>query len=802
MANYANVKAAYSLSYWDGASWVDITADAIKNPLSAFWGLADNKPLTLLADTGQLTFTLDNTLGKYIPELGTTATGWARRTPIILTFTYDGISYIRYRGRIDTITIHSELTDVKNVDVSCLDWLDFAAKYPLDAPQVAYDISADTAISTIIAVMPLKPMVQDLFASDYKFPSLFDAVSTETTAYEEFNKLIISEIRYCYLKHDKVYGETLKLEEFDQRKGTNTLSAVPKMKVDCGFILQAGNATDYILQAGSADKLIPNLVVPNSINNIASGVEAVHGDNVINRVIINTYPKVIDTVPVVLYKLGHTPLKIASGATKKIKGIYTNPNGGKEVSGVGMIDPVATTDYLMNTRKDGLGIDITANLVIVCTYSSARPNYELTNTYTQLGYVTKLVARGCGIYQDDVLSSTIEDTISQELYGVQKETLEQPYQQDTDVGNLVASRIVEWHRKPHTIINKITFDANHSTFAMQAFLTTDVGSLVQVIDTLYGINDYFYVQGVNLIIYPAGRVTVTWTIKSASSILSGGLLPLQIDFAVDDAIDFGVLPEINSLTEMTVAFSINPNNLGSGAEQVIFSAYDDSVGFYAYYNYATEQIYFKTFNFDGSGGNWYQSGSTTPVMVKTHFIVTYDLTSLTNPIMYKNGLSTAITQLTVPSGNYRPPTDNKFILGNSFNASSPYTHPFYGSISDFRFYDRIVTPAEALVIYNGGVFKFSTVPDGLIFQGPCVRANEILIYKNKVLTEGTPVLDNVRGHIGMPVGTPIGQIVVLSVNVIPLANAGFMLQAHNASDYILLANTADKLIPALVERIT
>lgn len=50
------------------AVWTDVTSDVISDArLDAVWGMSTNKPLDNLADIGQLSFTLKNNTGKYIP---------------------------------------------------------------------------------------------------------------------------------------------------------------------------------------------------------------------------------------------------------------------------------------------------------------------------------------------------------------------------------------------------------------------------------------------------------------------------------------------------------------------------------------------------------------------------------------------------------------------------------------------------------------------------------------------------------------------------------------------------------------
>ena len=908
MVASANVKATYTLKYYTGAAWVDITAECMRNPFIATWGMVDNNPLTFMADTGGMTFTLNNVAGHYSPETATVSTGWAKGTPIQLILTYDTIPYVRFRGRVDTLVFHHEINDVKSVDVNCLDWLDFAAKYPLTNPQVANYITGDVAINTIIAAMPIKPVTQALDVGAYSYPSLLDAVSVRTTAYEEFNKLALSEMSYCYLRHDKVNGEMFVFENNIHRPGTAPLSVVPKMIAASGFILKASSATDYILKAGISnailnpgfetaggggadifaswdesagtgtitnegavvhsgahalkftagaswwttlvvqysitvvplskyrikfwtrgdgthagnwyiartsdssyiipiaetgvpgavytqvitdftvpagcvsiyivflatvtnggicyfddvelfcvDKLIPDLVDLASFTDNALSIESNYGENITNRFVINTYPKTIDTGAVILYNLGKA-IKIASGATKTVTGKYRNPIGGKEISGINMIAPVATTDYLMNTKADGSGTDTTADLVVVCTYDSSKPTYALTNNNAAVGWVTYLKARGYGIYQDDTLTVTLENATSQTAYGVNDLTLEQTYQQDTDLGTLIGGEVLEYNKTPHTKINSITFNANLSMFTMQAFLNIDVGSLVQIIDTPYAISDWFYVHGVSFSLEIGGQLNATWIVKKAASIASGGLTPIGVTFnhANSDALDYGSLTAVTLLKKISI--SVWMNATGAEPSTYIFSSYDANSGFYVVYSrfggaHNDVLIYSNCF----SSPSQYNTHNVVPDATLFHCIITYDLSALSPAIIYIDGASVAVDTISTPSGNFTPPAVSNFVIGSNFSPAGIYPGTFNGLIKDMRIYNRILTATEVTAIYNGGTPSATAgTTQGMIFQGPCVRTGELTRYVGATLTADLPVLDNVNGYVGTINGSPTG----------------------------------------------
>lgn len=749
---------SWVLKFYNGASWVDITADCVINPFVAFWGFPDNRPETRMANVGQLTFTLDNSAALYMPEVGSPVVGWGKSTPVQFIVTYDGVSYMRFRGRVDTLVPHNEPQTPLTVDVSCLDWLEFSSKFPLLSPQVANNLTADVAIQTILAAMPLNPQAQLLDIGNTLFPSLFDAVSVRTTAYEEFNKLAQSEMGYCYLQHDRVNGETLVFENNTHRNGLNALSRIPKLVADDGFLLKAGSATDYILKANSAtDKIIPALTDA-AILDMLNAVDETYAENIINRLTINAYPKTLGTSLVTLFSLGtDKPIKIASGAARVHHYTFRNPLSGKEISGVGLVAPVATTDYLFNTESDGTGTDITAYLTLNCTFSSAQATITLTNTYTQVGYITWMKIRGLPIYQDDNMSAILENTTSEQIYGYQDLTIDQVYQQDTDLGEMIGAGIVEANKAPHTRVNSLHFDANISDATMRMFLNCDIGSLIQVIDAQYSINDWFYVQGVNFTLGLTGQINVVLAVKKMLSVASGGLVPIGVNFhiATTDVLDFGGLGFSTPLSKVSFSFWLNPSGHAAGYNGTILDI-GPTVFTISYQFSSVAPIYsIQVVSNLWEITNGVYNSALVPNGSLFHFVIILDLTSPALPLMYLNGSPIAVTETGTVAGGTYPMALFSFILGGYRGSDCLYHNSMDALLKDFRFYNRFLTAAEDTAIYNGGTPSATVGPlDHLIFQGPCVRTPELANYVGSTLTADLPVLDNIFGVVGVPAGSP------------------------------------------------
>jgi hypothetical protein len=304
------------------STWTDVTSDVLTDVgLRWKWGMSSNSPNDRLADVGYLRFALSNVDKRYTPDSLTALSGWKKGVPVKLILTYDGIEYIRFRGAVDGIRIDGGTNSARRVHVTALDWLDYAAKYPLNAPAVEQDKTADYAIDAIVDLMPIAPQATDYDSGISTYPTIFDAGTIKTKAYSEFNKLALSEPGYVYLKKDKVNGETLVFESLDARNGLRSLSTYEK-EVGGFLLLESG---DYLLLETGDKLLLGNTTsTPFSIDDEFINIDARYGEKMVNHYTVSAYPKRIRDTSERVYEL-EKPLYFASGETKSFQVAYIDP---------------------------------------------------------------------------------------------------------------------------------------------------------------------------------------------------------------------------------------------------------------------------------------------------------------------------------------------------------------------------------------------------------------------------------------------------------------------------------------------
>ena len=191
-------------------SWTDITSDVISDSIiRGDWGLSGNDFLDRMGKTGTLNFQLDNSTGQYSPDNASALAGWGIGLKIKLTITFDTVDYVRFVGKIDFLGIDGGTKGRRRVTVTTVDWMRETTDYPLTLNTLETNKYADSGIRTIIDRLPTSPAATSFENGDNLFPTLFDAVSTSTRAYSEINKILMSELGYCYLKKDNTNSKIL-----------------------------------------------------------------------------------------------------------------------------------------------------------------------------------------------------------------------------------------------------------------------------------------------------------------------------------------------------------------------------------------------------------------------------------------------------------------------------------------------------------------------------------------------------------------------------------------------------------------
>jgi hypothetical protein len=747
-----------------GVYWLDISGDVLQSDgITLDWGIPENRPLARTATAGSMTFTLNNAGKRYSPDSGSGRSGWGLGTPIELRVVYDNTRYIRFHGFVSEIRLQGDVNGSKRAYVTALDWMEYATKYPLKTPAIQTSQPGNVAISTIVAGMPVAPLSTSYDTGVNVFPALFDSVSPYTRALSEFAKIAQSELGFVYVRHSGTYGEELVFENNGHRNGQVALTEYPIATGDASAWLMENG--DYALDE-NGDRILLDQVGSFTAAASQTGMDVTYADNLINQVTVTAYPKRIDPTgtPVILYNLPNA-MQIGRGQTLTFKGTYSDPVGGARANAISstMVTPVATTDYLLNTAANGSGTNKTADATVVAVFSTADVEWTITNGSTEICYITKLQARGYGVYVDNPIDGVLEDSASQTLYGVIPLGIPQPYQRDLDFGKRYGEYILDANKKPYTKLNSVSFIGNKSSGFLQAGLNLDVGDKIHITEAQTGIDGDYYIQGVRMHIAAGNIISWAWIVTQALSLVSG-LSMLAVEFrglASADAVDFGNVPAVTSLDQLTVSAWIYPTTpSGEIYQYTILQKNNGNAGWGLVMDQDDKYLGFSHFGSSSANQAYWRSDFNTITLNAWHHVaVTRDISPYTNaPILYIDGVAVTVTETVAPTSAVGADAAIPVSIGNTLTTGAvDYITPFRGQITDARIYTGIKTAAEIAEIYAAGRGVASSGAN-LLFQAPCVRTSELGTWTDKTLTADDKLIDNLFHAMGTPHGSPISRL--------------------------------------------
>jgi len=749
----------YSVLAYLAGVWTDISADVITGSVSGSDGFSTNSPIERVATTGEFSFQLKNLTGKYSPGHVSALTGWMVGIPVKVVFTYRGQNYPIF-GRIATpggIQIDPRQKGMPTVSVTCLDWFDLASKHPIVNPGVLTNKRADEVITQTLSYMPIAPQALSLDTGVFTFPTVFDTVTSKTKAYSELAKSALSELGYVYMRHDKTYGETLVFENYQRRNGLRVETPYPAP--DDGAELREDGGYEFREDGGY--ELREDETIAFDGDNTFISADISHGDNLLNRLGCYAYPRRVDTSPVILFRLSQ-PIAIASGQTIELKGNYTDPLGGSPVSGQSMITPAATTDYLLNTAQNGSGTNITANLSVSASYGTEGFTHQLTNTSTSTGWVTQFNCRGYGIYTYNPIEHVASEADSILSFGVTGDILHQKYQQNLDVATLFSNSICFIEKNPKTRMDKVYFVANYSPAMMGAFLNLGTGDMIRLKSDQANVDAYHFIQGREWKIEKGNIIMFSWIVKEFINLVLGlSLINVSFNQAspYKDAIDYGYDPNLSKIATTSPLFSvsvwvyptsdIDPANPG----HIIGNFSDPSGWRVGIRNGLKVQLYQKG---TGAPGVWDTAAGALTLNTWSHIVVTRDTSTSTNaPIIYINGVVKTLTNTNVQGGSIADETGNHLMIGNVKTATVDHQYPFIGTITNYKIFQRILSPTEVAAIYAAGRGS-KTMESGIQFFGQSVKTRNISEYIG-TLGASNKVFDAIYKNIGTINGSPVGS---------------------------------------------
>lgn len=469
---------------FSGTVWTSVWSDVrLANPVTLEYGIDGNGPMDRVANTGVLTFAMDNSafnsglkLGYYSPGNGNCRSGFEQGIGVRLSLAYGGTTAYKFVGRLSEIDpVPFQYSGERVTLCQAVDWMDEAAITKISGLEIQTGLRPDQLIGTVVANMTKQPTATNYGTAQLEYPYALDTVEDENTApLSELVAIVQSDMGYLYVKGDTTTGGVLRFEDRRYRQTAATVTA--------------------------------------TFNDTMTGFVAPRPRRLIyNTVKVTVHPRIVDSAATtIVYDLDQTnPPAIAAGETITITGRYVDPTQQAVRFGAINIAPaVADSTYSFGTGPGDASL--TANLGIVQTAGGNSATFALTNNGTQTGYVTLLRLYGRGVYDYAPLTVTATDATSKAAYGENTLTIDLPYESRVHVAKSLADFYLSVYKDPRYVVDELSFLANASATFMGYAVSCEPGDLVTVAETVTSVNANHFINGVKMTFGAGGVVGVSW----------------------------------------------------------------------------------------------------------------------------------------------------------------------------------------------------------------------------------------------------------------------------------------------------
>lgn len=212
--------------------------------------------------------------------------------------------------------------------------------------------------------------------------------------------------------------------------------------------------------------------------------EYVWGDDLMNRVTVTYYPRVVGAAASVMYTLGNTPLTLSAGQARQMTVRYLISDAlNASVAGRDMILPVAGLDYNATLNADGTGGDATTSVTVICTFNALNADLTLINNSGAPVYLQAFRLRGTPLISYRAVQVGAYDGPSIIAQGEHPRTVHIPALGDADLASTYANYLVQRYKEPIGRIRAASVLANRDAATMVKVLDMAIGDHITLYDT-------------------------------------------------------------------------------------------------------------------------------------------------------------------------------------------------------------------------------------------------------------------------------------------------------------------------------
>ena len=206
---------------------------------------------------------------------------------------------------------------------------------------------------------------------------------------------------------------------------------------------------------------------------------------------------------------------------------FTDPdNDTVRVASVGVVPPIASTDFHLGTSTEGTDDTLTSNLgTPIFEFGVNAGSCSFTNSGTVDGYLWMQV-QGTAVYLYDAVEYKAEDTDSQAEHGLVTMNIDMAYQDDPTQAETIGNFLILDALSPQQEMESYPFYANRDDEHMMAFVMLEIGDRIHPSESQSGFDRDCYINGISFEQHPNNIVKCTYRTRFVSS-LTGWQLGIE-----------------------------------------------------------------------------------------------------------------------------------------------------------------------------------------------------------------------------------------------------------------------------------
>lgn len=284
-----------------------------------------------------------------------------------------------------------------------------------------------------------------------------------------------------------------------------------------------GSAGEFMSWISRSDRDSFSFGGPANFDDDQSALELIYNaEDLINVVnVTNPIRKVDPDAATVLYSLDSQRPVIPAGGSITLTLEYRDPaNEAQAVSATDMVTPEVQTDFQMNAKEDGTGLDLSPDHTVTPDFQASSVELVIANTGPVNSYFTKMDGRGRGLYSYGTAHFKATDTASVAAHGERQRTVSLPWQSNPNVTEQAAKWLLTKlgdEAAPSLQGARLMYVANRHEDLADLAWGNSPGSIIHLAEPVTGLavsaNYFWQIQNIEYQYLEDTRLQVTYLLK-------------------------------------------------------------------------------------------------------------------------------------------------------------------------------------------------------------------------------------------------------------------------------------------------